>query len=88
MLAEYKHVIGKSVIPQGAINVQQNYERQNYFLYICMVKSLLFYQNVKCFVTITKMGYALNLHKNYFKWKTTTWSIQEFQSYKKKIYYT
>lgn len=50
MGAEYKRVIGKSVIPQGPINVQQNYERQNYFL-LCMVKSLLFHQNVKCFVS-------------------------------------
>lgn len=34
MGAEYKRVIGKSVIPQGPINGQQNYERQNYFLYM------------------------------------------------------
>lgn len=30
------------------------------------------------------MDYALNLHENDFKWKTMTWSIQPFQSYKKK----
>lgn len=32
MLAEHKFVIGKSVIPQKAINVQRNYERQDCFI--------------------------------------------------------
>lgn len=47
MLVEYKHVIGKSLISQGA----ELWKAGLFHMSMCMVKSLLFHQNIKCFVS-------------------------------------